>query len=89
VRWRRQGNSCSPCSFSIRGSNWLTGIDQHVAVLQATQVDVRQLFDDLAPSGSNEQMPPPSCAASPSPSTSVSMMMNEEKAEKVVRVAML
>ena len=63
--------------------------DQHVAVLQATQVDVRQLFDDLAPSGSNEHMPPPSCPASPSPSTSVSMMMNEEKAEKVVRVAML
>jgi hypothetical protein len=46
-------------------------------------------IDELAQSGSHEQMPPPSSAASPSPSTSVSMIVNEEKAQKVVTVAML
>lgn len=46
-------------------------------------------IDDLAQSGSNEQMPPPSSAASLSPSTSVTTIVNEEKAQKVVTVAML
>lgn len=46
-------------------------------------------LDDLAQSGSNEQMPPPSSAASPSPSTSVTTIVNEEKGQKVVTVAML
>ena len=44
-------------------------------------------LDDLAQSGSNEQMPPPSSAASPS--TSVTTIVNEEKGQKVVTVAML
>ena len=45
-------------------------------------------IDDLAQSGSNEQIPPPSSAASLSPSTSVTTIVNE-KAQKVVTVAML
>jgi hypothetical protein len=46
-------------------------------------------IDDLAQSGSNEQMPPPSSAVSPSPSTSVTTIVNEEKLQKIVTVAML
>jgi hypothetical protein len=44
-------------------------------------------IDDLAQSGSNELMPPPSTAVSPSPSMCTTV--NEEKAQKVVTVAML
>ena len=44
-------------------------------------------IDELARSGSSELMPPPSTAVSPS--TSVTTIVNEEKGEKVVTVAML
>lgn len=44
-------------------------------------------IDDLAHSGSNDQMPPPSSAASPT--ASVTTIVNEEKPQKVVTVAML
>ncbi|KAH9987627.1 hypothetical protein BJV74DRAFT_494229 [Russula compacta] len=44
-------------------------------------------IDDLAHSGSNELMLPPSSAVSPS--TSVTTIVNEEKPEKVITVAML
>jgi hypothetical protein len=44
-------------------------------------------IEDLALSGSNELMPPPSTAVSPSPSMSTTV--NEEKGQKVVTVAML
>ena len=46
-------------------------------------------IDDLVQSGSNELLPPPSSAASPSPSMSVTTIVNEEKGQKVVTVAML
>ncbi len=44
-------------------------------------------IDDLTQSVGNEQMPPPSLA--PSRSTSVTTIVNEEKPQKVVTVAML
>jgi hypothetical protein len=44
-------------------------------------------IDDLALSGSNELMPPPSSAVSPS--TSVTTIVNEEKPQKAITVAML
>ncbi|KAI0287164.1 SAC3/GANP/Nin1/mts3/eIF-3 p25 family-domain-containing protein [Russula brevipes] len=44
-------------------------------------------IDDLALSGSNELMPPPSSAVSPS--TSVTTIVNEEKPQKVITVSML
>jgi hypothetical protein len=46
-------------------------------------------IDELAQSVSHEQMPPPSSAVSRSPSMSMSTIVNEEKGEKVVTVAML
>ncbi|KAI0246513.1 hypothetical protein BJV78DRAFT_1286317 [Lactifluus subvellereus] len=44
-------------------------------------------IEDLAHSGSNELMPPPSSAVSPS--TSVTTIANEEKPQQVITVAML
>jgi len=44
-------------------------------------------IDELGHSGSNELMPPASAAVSPS--TSVTTIVDEERAQKVVTVAML
>ena len=78
-------------------SRTLNLADRHRSSMSPSSKRLKSTFssfstiDELARSGSmeNEQMPPPSSAASPSPSMSVTTIVNEEKGEKVVTVAML
>jgi len=86
---------CSVLFFHSRLKRPLPDEDEETSVLSMSPSSKRlkstfssfSTIDDLAQSGSNEQIPPPSSAASPS--TSVTTIMNEEKLQKVVTIAML
>ena len=69
---------------------WLTGPQHSMSPSSKRLKSTFSSFsttDDLALSGSNELMPPPSDAVSPF--TSVTTILNEENPQKVITVAML
>jgi len=69
---------------------WLTGRQHSMSPSSKRLKSTLSSFstiDDLALSGSNDLMPPPSDAVSPS--TSVTTIVNEETPQKVITVAML